>query len=146
MPGRNCDLLYIDPPYNTRQYCTNYHVLETLALGDEPELRGVAGLRSDTTNGKRSTYCMSGKAEVALDELVRNSKAGNILMSYSSEGLIPQEEVIDILSQQGTVEVYACEYRRFRSDSDSDTRHYKSSDTVQEMLYWVKRDTPTESE
>src|SRR5689334_21611129 len=66
-----CDLLYIDPPYNTRQYATNYHLLETLALGDEPQVKGVAGLRAE--NGRRSTYCLAGQAEEALDKLVRAS-------------------------------------------------------------------------
>ena len=131
-----CDLLYIDPPYNTRQYATNYHILETLALGDEPEVKGVSGLRS--TEGKRSVYCQSGQAEGALDTLVREAKADRILMSYSSEGLVPHERVIEILSQRGNVEVYACEYRRFRSDADSESRRYKANGTVQEMLYWVE--------
>jgi adenine-specific DNA-methyltransferase len=140
VPEQECDVLYIDPPYNTRQYVTNYHLLETLALGDEPTLKGVSGLRSDVENGKKSPYCQTGKAEEALDELVRNSRSKYLLMSYSSEGLIPNEEVIDILSQRGTVEVYACEYRRFRSDSDSDNRRYKPNETVQEMLYFVASD------
>ena len=42
------DVLYLDPPYNARQYCSNYHVLETIARYDHPELRGVTGLRSST--------------------------------------------------------------------------------------------------
>ena len=58
-------------------------------------------------------------------------------MSYSNEGIIPHERVIEILSQRGNVEIYACEYRRFRSDSDGDSRRYKSNGTVSEMLYWV---------
>jgi adenine-specific DNA-methyltransferase len=130
------DLLYIDPPYNTRQYCTNYHILETLAMGDEPEVKGVAGLRAE--DGKRSPYCRAGEAEQALEDLVRRARARHILMSYSSEGLIPHERVVEILTQRGNVEIYACEYRRFRSDSDGDNRRYKQRDTVQEMLYWVE--------
>lgn len=39
------DILYLDPPYNTRQYCTNYHVLETIAKYDNPTLHGKTGLR-----------------------------------------------------------------------------------------------------
>lgn len=132
---QECDLLYIDPPYNTRQYATNYHILETLALGDEPDVRGVAGLRAE--KDKKSLYCRSGEAEAALSKLVQETQARWILMSYSSEGLIPQDRVVEILAQRGNVEVYACEYRRFRSDADSDTRRYKPADTVQEMLYWV---------
>jgi adenine-specific DNA-methyltransferase len=135
VPSRSCDLLYVDPPYNTRQYSTSYHILETLALGDEPEIKGVAGLRA--VAGQRSPYCRTGQAEQALDTLVKEAKARWLLMSYSSEGLIPHDRVVDILSQRGTVEIYACEYRRFRSDSDGDNRRYKSNGPIHEMLYWV---------
>jgi adenine-specific DNA-methyltransferase len=135
VPQQECDLLYIDPPYNTRQYCSNYHMLETLALGDEPEVKGVAGLRTEDV--RRSVYCKAGKAEEALLELVKKSKARWLLVSYNSEGIIPHEQMVDILTQRGNVEVYACEYRRFRSDADGDNRQYKAKATVQEMLYWV---------
>lgn len=136
VPQQECDLLYIDPPYNTRQYYTNYHLLETIAIGDEPAVHGVAGLRDDTE--KRSPYCRSGQAEAALGALVESAKAPRILLSYSSEGLISHDCLMDILSTRGHVEVYACEYRRFRSDSDGDNRRYKPTGTVQEMLYWVE--------
>ncbi|MEO8287587.1 MAG: DNA adenine methylase [Chloroflexota bacterium] len=135
VPQQECNLLYIDPPYNSRQYATNYHLLETLALGDEPEIKGVAGLRA--VNGKMSAYCKNGQAEESLSRLVCESHADWILMSYNNEGIIPHERVVEVLSQRGNVEVYACEYRRFRSDADSTTRTYKGN-TVQEMLYWVK--------
>jgi adenine-specific DNA-methyltransferase len=141
VPQHECDLLYIDPPYNTRQYCANYHLLETLALGDEPEVKGVAGLRAE--NGKRSPYCKSGQAEEALRQLVSAAKSRWILMSYNSEGIMPHESIVEILSQRGKVAVYACEYRRFRSDADGDNRRYKTGGKVNEMLYWVdvKRET-----
>jgi adenine-specific DNA-methyltransferase len=135
VPQQECDLLYLDPPYNSRQYSTNYHLLETLALGDDPEVKGIAGLRAD--NGKRSVYCRSGKAEESMSKLVTEAKANWILVSYNSEGLIPHERMVEILSQRGNVEVYACEYPRYRSDSDSDNRRYKPNGTVHEMLYWV---------
>jgi adenine-specific DNA-methyltransferase len=134
--GQECDLLYVDPPYNSRQYSTNYHLLETLALGDEPETKGVAGLR--VNNEKRSPYCKSGKAEESLAELVGESKARWILVSYNSEGIIPHERIVEILAQRGNVEVYDCEYRRFRSDADGDNRRYGPEDKVKEMLFWVE--------
>lgn len=136
--SREFDLLYIDPPYNTRQYCTNYHLLETLALGDEPPVHGKSGLRTEEDNSKRSAYCRSGHAEEALNKLVGESKARWILMSYSSEGLIPSDRIVEILAQRGNVEVYACEYRRFRSDAEGENRRYKSNGPVNEMLYWVE--------
>jgi adenine-specific DNA-methyltransferase len=134
--GQECDLLYVDPPYNSRQYSTNYHLLETLALGDEPETKGVAGLR--VNNDKRSPYCRAGKAEESLAELVGESKARWILVSYNSEGIIPHERIVEILAQRGNVEVYDCEYRRFRSDADGDNRRYGPEDKVKEMLFWVE--------
>jgi adenine-specific DNA-methyltransferase len=135
VPEQECDLLYLDPPYNTRQYCTNYHVLETLAIGDEPEVKGVAGLRNE--NGKKSPYCKTGEAEDALSALVREAKARWLLLSYNSEGLIPHEHIMEILGTRGKVEVFVCEYRRFRSDADGENRRYKGNGTVEEMLYWV---------
>lgn len=134
--GQEYDLLYVDPPYNSRQYSTNYHLLETLALGDEPETKGVAGLR--VNNDKRSPYCRAGKAEQSLAELVGESKARWILVSYNSEGIIPHERIVEILAQRGNVEVYDCEYRRFRSDADEDNRQYGPEDKVKEMLFWVE--------
>lgn len=131
-----CDLLYIDPPYNARQYCTNYHVLETLAVGDEPELKGVAGLRAE--NGKRSRYSSTEHAESALAGLLESARAKWILMSYNSEGLLTHERLMEMLGKRGKTEVFVCEYRRFRSDADGEARRYKSNGTVQEMLYWVE--------
>lgn len=136
VPNTECDLLYIDPPYNTRQYGTNYHLLETLALGDEPETRGIAGLRTDGES-RKSVYCKSGAAEEALSRLVKDTTARWVVVSYNSEGVIPHDTMVDILSQRGNVEIYACEYRRFRSDADGENRQYKPNNTVQEMLYWV---------
>jgi adenine-specific DNA-methyltransferase len=129
------DLLYIDPPYNSRQYCTNYHLLETLAVGDEPEVKGVAGLRDSTE--QKSPYCRAGEAEEHLSRLVESSPAPRILMSYNSEGIMPQERITEILSQRGKVDVYSCEYRRFRSDADGPSRRYEGGNTVRELLYWV---------
>lgn len=137
VPQCECNLLYIDPPYNARQYYTNYHLLETLTLGDEPPLKGVAGLRAEADNGKRSAYCKSGQAEERLSQLVCSARADWILMSYNNEGIIPHTRVVEILSQRGNVEVHTCEYPRFRSDADGDNRRYKGNGKVQEMLYWV---------
>src|SRR5690554_6271534 len=45
------DILYLDPPYNARQYWSNYHILETIAKYDNPTLRSITGLR-DAGNQK----------------------------------------------------------------------------------------------
>lgn len=40
------DLLYADPPYNSHEYLPNYHILETIAKYDYPEIKGITGLRN----------------------------------------------------------------------------------------------------
>ncbi|HWG84243.1 MAG TPA: DNA adenine methylase, partial [Deinococcales bacterium] len=71
-----CDLLYLDPPYNTRQYGAYYHVLETIALGDEPVLHGVTGMR----DYPRSRYCRPHEVRAAFADLVASARARHILV------------------------------------------------------------------
>ena len=80
----SCDVLYMDPPYNHRQYCANYHVLETLARYDDPDLKGVTGLRS--YDDQKSDFCMKRQALPAFDEMVKKSSARYVFLSYNSEG------------------------------------------------------------
>lgn len=129
-----CDVLYLDPPYNGRQYAANYHILETIARGDEPAVGGVAGLPQ--RDSIRSRYCLRREAALALADLVRNASARHILLSYNSEGLIPHETIMAILRCKGRVRVMETPYRRFRSDADGPNRAYKANH-VAERLYLV---------
>lgn len=131
------DILYLDPPYNQRQYAPNFHVLETLAIWDKQKLFGKTGQR-DYSN-KKSDYCQKSKASTALKDLVHKAKCKYIILSYNNEGIISREEIIKILSSVGIVEEYIQPYRRFRTEKDNDNRHYKDcDDKVQEHLYIVK--------
>lgn len=65
------DVVYIDPPYNSRQYSRFYHVLETLTKWDKPKLHGVA-LKPAPEN--MSDYCRS-SAKTKLAELVSDIDA-----------------------------------------------------------------------
>lgn len=49
------DVVYLDPPYNHRQYSGNYHILETIARDDSPEIRGITGMRD--CREQKSDYC-----------------------------------------------------------------------------------------
>ena len=131
------DILYLDPPYNQRQYAPNFHVLETLAVWDKQELTGKTGQR-DYSN-KKSDYCKKVKAANALKNLISKAKFKYIVLSYNNEGIIPRESIFNILSSVGKVEEYVEDYRRFRTEKDSEKRHYKDcGDKVQEHLYIVK--------
>ena len=46
------DIFYLDPPYNQRQYASNYHLLETIAKYDNPDIKGLTGLRQNCENQK----------------------------------------------------------------------------------------------
>lgn len=91
--------MYLDPPYTKRQYASYYHILETVALGDEPEVEGVAGLRP--WKGLASDFCYKSRALKTLSRLVHTLKAQKVLLSYSSEGHICMQDMKAELSKIG---------------------------------------------
>lgn len=99
------DLIYLDPPYTKRQYASYYHILETISLGDEPMVEGVAGLRP--WRDKASDFCYKVRALNALSNLINNLNAKRILLSYSAEGHVPIDELHNNLEQIGKVETHA---------------------------------------
>ncbi len=125
-----CDILYLDPPYNHRQYGANDHVLETIARYDSPKLRGVTGLR----DYPRSDYCKPKAAQAAFTRLIESARAKHILVSYNDEGIISFEETCDILRRRGEPKTFQQVYNRFKADNGRD---YKRSETI-EYLHYVR--------
>ncbi len=132
----SCDLLYMDPPYNHRQYCANYHVLETIARYDEPVLKGVTGLRS--YDDQKSDFCMKRRALPAFEEMVRKTSAQYVFLSYNSEGIMGKDEIFQTMEQYGQVDLMTRDYQRFRADVDRENRVYKA-DQVQEYLFCLSK-------
>lgn len=131
------DILYIDPPYNTRQYAANFHVLETLACWDKPQIYGKTGLRP--YEDKKSAYSQKTKCQEVFADLINRARVNYVLMSYNNEGIIPHKFILDTLGKKGDVRVYTKNYRRFRTERDHENRHYKvPDDRVQELIYFVK--------
>jgi adenine-specific DNA methylase len=106
------DVLYIDPPYNHRQYAANYHVLQIIAEHHEIEdlpafedsLYGKTGLRP--YEDLKSSYCVSpleqprgGDVYCALRDLVLSARVDHVLISYNEEGLLSREEIGSILAR-----------------------------------------------
>src|SRR5687767_1095310 len=125
------DLLYIDPPYNGRQYPGYYHVPELIARGwfDAPVvLRGKTGLLP--ADGQRSAWCSPRGVRPALVELLAATGAAHVLVSYNSEGLLPDTELRAVLAEasvDGKVRRFSKGYRRYRADSDHAARRYSAS-------------------
>ena len=136
------DLLYLDPPYNARQYSGYYHVPEVIARGwfdEEPALRGKTGLLHDPET--KSEWCAPGRVGHALAELLEASQARHVLVSYNSEGLLPPAKLkaaLKAVSTDGRVRPFTRRYRRYRADRDHAGRHY-TGDWVEERLYYVNR-------
>lgn len=134
---RSCDIAYIDPPYNARQYAANYHVLETIACWDNPKIYGKTGMRPH--KDKDSTYSLKSSAPKVFGELINNLQCKHILMSYNNEGIIPQKNIIGILKNKGVFRLYEKKYRRFRSESDHKNRKYRvPGDKTTEYLYYCR--------
>lgn len=104
VPNAVGDLVYLDPPYTKRQYASYYHILETVALGDEPEVEGVAGLRP--WKGLASDFCYKTRALKTLFRLVQSLKAQKVLLSYSSEGHICMLDMKTELSKIGASKMH----------------------------------------
>jgi adenine-specific DNA-methyltransferase len=113
------DVLYVDTPYNGRQYSKNYHLLETLARYDNPEIRGVTGLRADSRGD--SQYCKRASVYESFDSLVGNADFKTVILSYSSDGLLSEEQLVEILTRHGrasSLNFKKIPYRRYKRASN----------------------------
>ena len=130
------DILYIDPPYNERQYLPNYHVLETAAKYDFPTLKGVTGQRPYEL--QRSDFCSRQTVVGAFDTLLENAKFKHIILSYNTDGIMTLDEIETTMKKHGipsTFEVSYIPYRRFKSKSIV-TR----TEELKEMLVYIRKE------
>jgi len=139
-------IAYIDPPYNIHQYGPNYHLLNTVVLWDKPPLdreickegRTVdkSAIRKDWRTERRSPYCYRATAADALSELIEKVKARWVLLSYSSDGLVPIERIESILRAHGDLGILERPYKRYRV---SPTRPSARSHTTESLFVLRKR-------
>lgn len=123
--------VYLDPPYTWRHYGAYYHIPETIARGDAPLVSGRTGLRP--WEDSRSLYCDRNDAARALTEIVTNLVCQDLFLSYSAEGLIPHEEIMEILRARGTPSAVEAGHRRYRSNTGGTRENH-----VTERLYHVR--------
>ena len=126
------DILYIDPPYNKRQYSSNYHLLETVARYDNPTLKGVTGLPE---NVKKSDYCKKNAVLKSFKNLVEMAQFKHIIVSYNTEGLMGVNEIETVLEIAGSnYKLYEIPYRRFKS------RETNSEHSLKELIFYIRKD------
>lgn len=114
------DIAYLDPPYNQHPYGSNYHVLNTVALWDKPPLsekiegRNKAAIREDWRTERRSPYNHRSEAERAYSHLLEALNARFILTSYSTDGMIPLQGLLEICTRRGQTQYVLQNYKRYR--------------------------------
>jgi adenine-specific DNA methylase len=129
--GTAADVVYYDPPYNGRQYCDNYHVLENIARWQKPPLFGKT--RKFDRSGMRSPFSSSRRAEDALERLITATRSREIFLSYSSEGILSREQIRSVLAGRGDVEEIETEYPVFGNGAGVSVRR-----NVTEMLFYLR--------
>jgi adenine-specific DNA-methyltransferase len=127
------DILYLDPPYNERQYGANYHLLNTIARYDDFVPHGKTGLR----NYQKSKYCSRNIVAREFENLIKNAKFKFIFLSYNNEGLMSVEEVRAIMEKYGTYQLAQTDYHRFKADK-TENRNHKANST-QEYLHILEK-------
>lgn len=134
----SCDVAYIDPPYNSRQYCRFYHIYENLVKWEKPALYGVA-LKPAPEN--MSAFCTS-RAPRYFEDLIENLNAQYFVVSYnntyhskskSSANKIKLEQIQDVLNRCGETQIFEHTYNAFNAGKTEFTDH-------KELLFVTKVD------
>ena len=111
-PQIEADLVYLDPPYNQHSYLGNYHCWESLVLWDKPETYGVANKRVDVRTRKSAFNSRPGIGP-ALASVVADLRAPNLVVSFNDEGYLSRDQLTDMLSARGHVQVVEIQHPRY---------------------------------
>ncbi len=133
------DIVYLDPPYNQHQYGSNYHLLNTIAKNDKPEINKEfiidgkkihkSAIRRDWIT-TRSGFCYKDSAETEFNKIIQNINSNNIMVSYSTDGIIPFDSILDILSQKGKLNIVTSEYEKYKGGKQALTTELKNVEFI----------------
>lgn len=117
--NREWDLVYLDPPYNSRQYGDMYHLLENVAEWKQLPVKYKA--RKIDRSHLKSDYCTS-QALRAFKSLIDSLNTRYILFSYNDTGdrgnsrsaaRLTDLEIVSVLEQKGKVTVINLSHKGF---------------------------------
>ena len=120
------DILYLDPPYNQRQYGSNYHILNSISKYEPFTPKGITGL----PDYNRSNYCKKRVVKIEFEKLIDSANFQYIFLSYNNEGLMSECEIKNIMKKYGRYSLVKKEYQRFKSDK-TDARNHKADKTYE---------------
>lgn len=127
----NGDILYLDPPYNARQYGSNYHILNTIARYNNFTPKGKTGL----PNYQKSKYCSKNYVLLEFENLIKNADFKYIFLSYNNEGLMSVENIKSVMNKYGKYNISMINYQRFKADKN---RNHKANST-EEYLHILEK-------
>ena len=135
----NCDILYLDPPYTQNQYGTQYHLLETLVLDDNPSVSKITGSRP--VSPMRSDWSVMYRAHILFDEIISKTKAKYIILSYSTDGFMSKSFIEASLKRYGKDGTYKCKkisYNKYTNFKSRGKREHF------EYLFFIERKDASE--
>lgn len=130
----NADLLYADPPYNSREYLPNYHIMETIAKYDYPQIHGKTGMRN--YDGQKSEFCKKRTVAEAFETMLRDTQSRYVIISYNNEGLLPTEDLSAICRKYAandSFQLFEFPYRRYKNKIPNNKAG------LMEQLYFLQR-------
>lgn len=123
----NSEILYLDPPYNSRNYRGYYHLPEAIASLSQPEARGKSGV--PLLGGSPSDFCRPSAATMALAEICEKTRAKHIIVHYANDGIISHDSICEILSRRGNLRCDELNVRAYSSKSETNK-------SAKHMVYW----------
>lgn len=130
------DILYLDPPYTKNQYSVQYHLLETIAKYDNPEIKGITGAR-DTSN-QRSAFSKAGEAQIEFEKIIAKANFKYIIVSYSSAGIMSKEYIESVLKRYGKEETY--KFKKFTYRKYLNHKAEKEGEHFEYIFYIEKKE------
>lgn len=130
----DCDILYLDPPYTQNQYGTQYHLLETLILNDNPPISKVTGSRPTTP--MRSYWSKMYHAHILFEKVVAKTSASHIILSYNNDGFMSKEYIEQTLKRFGVEETFCClqiDYKKYNNTKCQGANGHK------EYLFYIQK-------
>ncbi|WP_315161689.1 DNA adenine methylase [Capnocytophaga leadbetteri] len=127
------DILYLDPPYNQREYGANYHLLNTIAKYDTFTPKGKTGLRPY----QKSNYCKKATIAESFEALISKAAFKYIFLSYNNEGLLSTAQIREIMQRYGKYDLQSTQYSRFKADKEENRNH--KAQTTTEYIHILEK-------
>lgn len=129
------DILYIDPPYTITDYSAAYHLLESIARYDYPTIKGITGRRQE--NNTKSKYTRKEQALKNFEDIFRQAQFAHVLVSYSTQGLIPVDELCELAKKfavNNEIKLYEFPFREYKN-----IRSSQKGDNLKEIIIYFQK-------